>query len=171
MKKYFLLAVVALLSVTAFAQDGKWGTGINIGYGSASDLSKPSIGVKALYDITDRFAVAPSFNYYFQKKDDYGYGIGEIKVNYWDINCDLHWNVVSKENFKFYPLAGLTYLHAKAKVSGSGESNSDGKFGANIGVGGQLNFASNWSAALEVKYQIISETAQLVPSLSVMYRF
>ncbi|WP_178796002.1 outer membrane beta-barrel protein [Bacteroidaceae bacterium] len=160
MKKLFLLAVVALISVTSFAQDGKWAAGVNIGYGS--DISKPSIGVKALYDINNSFTVAPSFNYYFQKKDE------GVKMNYWDLNCDLHWNVVSKENFKFYPLAGITYLHGKASFEG--ESGSDSWFGANIGVGGQFNLSSNWAAAVEAKYQII-DGSQFVPSLSLMYRF
>ena len=170
MKKLFLLAVVALISVTTFAQDGKWAAGVNIGYGCASDISKPSIGVKALYNISDKLAVAPSFNYYFQNKyKEEGF---ELKINCWDVNCDLHWNVVSKENFKFYPLAGLTYLHAK--VSGDDdivEGGSDGKFGANVGIRGQFNFGSNWAAAIEAKYQIISDVSQLVPSLSLMYRF
>lgn len=160
MKKLFLLAVVALISVTTFAQDGKWAAGVNIGYGS--DISKPSIGVKALYDINNSFTVAPSFNYYFQKKDE------GVKMNYWDLNCDLHWNVVSKESFKFYPLAGITYLHRKASIEGI--SGSDSWFGANIGVGGQFNLSSNWAAAVEAKYQII-DGSQFVPSLSLMYRF
>lgn len=161
MKKFLLVVAMAFIASVSFAQSGKWAAGVNLGYGCASDISKPSIGVKALYNISDQFTLAPSFNYYFQKK------YYDLKVNFWNLNCNLHWNVVSKENVRIYPLAGITYLDAI--VSGDGEA--DGKFGANLGAGGQLNIGSNWAASLEVKYQIISETAQLVPSLSLMYRF
>ncbi|WP_455666346.1 porin family protein [Phocaeicola sp.] len=169
MKKLFLLAVVALISVTSFAQDGKWAAGLNIGYGTDEYIKKPSIGIKVLYDITDQWTVAPSFDYYFQKKiKEEG---AEIKMNVWDINCDLHWNVLRKENFKLYPFAGITYLHAKATAKGYGQtgSNSNGDFGVNIGVGGQVNIASNWAASLEAKYE--SAEGQFIPSLAILYKF
>lgn len=169
MKKLFLLAVLALMTVTTFAQDGKFAVGLNIGYGAASDLKKPSIGIKASYDISEKFTVAPSFNYYFPKKEDIGDG-DEFTLNFWDINCDIHWNVLQKENFKLYPLAGLTYLHAKGSAEGE-ESESEGKFGGNIGVGGQMDITDKWAVSIEMKYQFISDIPQFVPSLSLMYRF
>lgn len=168
MKKFLLATVMALISSISFAQIGKWAAGLNVGYGS--DISKPSIGAKVLYDISEQFTVAPSFNYYFQKKED------GIKANYWDLNGDLHWNVVSKENLKFYPLAGFTYMHGKASVDAEYDeeeeiSASDSWLGANVGAGVQFNLGPNFTASIEAKYQIISETAQFVPSLSLMYRF
>lgn len=171
MKKNFLLAIMVLISVTAYAQSEKFAVGLNIGYGSASDLNKASIGIKANYDINEMFAIAPSFNYYFQDKENYD-GI-ETKLNAWDLNCDLHFNVIRKENFKLYPLAGITYLHAKATASYEGieASNSDGKVGANLGVGAQFVIASHFVIAPEVKYQIISDLNQFVPSVALMYKF
>lgn len=169
---------MAVPYLTAFAQNGKWAAGLNIGYGS--EISKPSIGVKALYNVSEKLTVAPSFNYYFKKTEDYNYGYdieASAKLKCWDINCDLHWNVISKDNFKFYPFVGITYLHSKseAEASTSGVSvevdgGSEGNVGANLGIGGLLNVASNWAIGLEVKYQIIDGN-QFVPSLSAMYRF
>ena len=49
-------------------------------------------------------------------------------------------------------------------------NNSEGKFGANVGVGAQFDFGSNWGASVEAKYQII-DGAQFVPMASLMYRF
>jgi len=160
MKKFLLVVAMAFIASVSFAQSGKWAAGVNLGYGS--DISKPSIGAKILYDISDQFTIAPSFNYYFQKKEE------GVKLNFWDLNCDLHWNVVSKDNFKLYPLAGVTYLHGKGSYEDI--SSSDSWFGANIGIGAQLNLGGNWAAAAEVKYQIV-DSSQLVPSLSLMYRF
>ena len=112
---------------------------------------------------------------YFKETVDLGeFGaIGvEGKLKCWDINADFHWNVFRNEIFKFYPLVGLTYLHLKGStdVAGASISNSDGKFGANLGIGGQLNLGSNWAVGVEAKYQIV-DGGQFVPMASAMYRF
>lgn len=174
MKKLFLMAAMFCMAlVSGTAQETKWGVGINIGYGT--DVSKPFLGAKAHYDITDAFTVAASFNHYFKETVDLGEigaaGTGmEGKVKCWDINADFHWNVFRNEIIKFYPLVGLTYLHMKGSVDEVSFSNSDGKFGANLGIGGQLNLGSNWAVGVEAKYQII-DGEQFVPMASAMYRF
>lgn len=95
---------------------------------------------------------------------------GSLKC--WDINADLHWNVYHNDLLKFYPFVGLTYLNAKGSVEVEEVtiSNSEGNFGANVGVGAQFDFGSNWAASVEAKYQII-EGGQFVPMASVIYRF
>lgn len=160
MKKYFLVIAMFIASVATFAQDNKWGVGLNIGYGT--DISKPFLGVKGHYDMTEAFTVAASFNHYFKETME-GWDL-----KYWDINADVHWNVLRREMFKLYPLVGLTYLHMKA--SDEDDSESDGKFGANVGVGTQIDLGANWGIGVEAKYQII-DGAQFVPMATVMYRF
>lgn len=139
MKKILMAAMFCMALISGSAQETKWGVGINIGYGT--DVSKPFLGAKAHYDITDAFTVAASFNHYFKETVDLGeFGATGVegKLKCWDINADFHWNVFRNEIFKFYPLVGLTYLHLKGStdVAGASISNSDGKFGANLGIGG-----------------------------------
>lgn len=50
-------------------------------------------------------------------------------------------------------------------------SESEGKFGLNLGFGGQMNLTENLVASAEVKYQIISDFNQFVLSLSLIYNF
>lgn len=164
-KLFFMISMLCMVSVVGLAQESKWAAGVSFGYGS--DISKPFVGVKAHYDIIEQLTIAPSFNYYFKDSEDLGYG-ESYDLNYWDINVDLHWNVLRGERFNIYPFVGFTYLHAKASYEG--ESESDGKAGGNIGVGGQFNIASNWAVGVEAKYQII-DGGQFVPMASVMYRF
>ena len=173
MKKFLMAAMFCMALISGSAQETKWGGGINIGYGT--DVSKPFLGAKAHYDITDAFTVAASFNHYFKETVDLGeFGATGVegKLKCWDINADFHWNVFRNEIFKFYPLVGLTYLHLKGstEVAGASISNSDGKFGANLGIGGQLNLGSNWAVGVEAKYQIV-DGGQFVPMASAMYRF
>lgn len=172
-KLFFVLAMSCMASFMGIAQEAKWGVGVNVGYGT--DVSKAFLGAKAHYDITEAFTVAASFNHYFKETVDlesYGAVGVEESLKCWDINADFHWNVYRNDLLKFYPLVGLTYLHAKASVDAAGATinNSEGKFGANVGVGAQFDFGSNWGASVEAKYQII-DGAQFVPMASLMYRF
>lgn len=164
MKKLMIMALMLIgFSISAFAQN--WGVGINLGYGN--EISKPSLGVKALYDINESFTLAPSFNFYLPETEEYsGY---ESKLNYWDLNLDLHWTCYDDDMYQLYPIVGVTYLNAKVSVDGYNES--EGKFGVNLGFGGQMYLTEIWLISAEVKYQIIDNVNQLVPSLSLVYKF
>lgn len=162
MKKLFLAIVVCLLGVMgAQAQEGKWGVGLNLGYGTG--VSQGFLGGRVLYDIDPRFDVVGSFNRYF--KD------GGLKT--WDINADFHWNVYRESLFEVYPLVGLTYMHSKysESVPGIGKvSAKDGWFGVNLGAGIMFNINDHWKIGAEIKGQIMSDS-QFVPLISAMYRF
>ena len=165
MKKLFMAVAMAFISVAGFAQSGSWSVGLNFGYGT--DISKPFLGGRVMYGINDAFDVAGSFNYYFKDKYDFGYG-DDFTMKWWDINADVHWNAFRGEKYKLYPLAGLTFMQAKA--SSGGVSDSDGKFGVNLGIGGSYDFTSHFAVGVELKAQIISGT-QFVPMASFMYKF
>ncbi|MCU6771757.1 Uncharacterised protein [uncultured Bacteroides sp.] len=165
MKKLLMAVAMAFISVAGFAQSGSWSVGLNFGYGT--DISKPFLGGRVMYGINDAFDVAGSFNYYFKDKYDFGYG-DDFTMKWWDINADVHWNAFRGEKYKLYPLAGLTFMQAKA--SSGGVSDSDGKFGVNLGIGGSYDFTSHFAVGVELKAQIISGT-QFVPMASFMYKF
>lgn len=153
MKKLFVTLMVCLMASTALcAQEGKWGIGLNLGYGT--DLSQAFLGGRVLYDIDDRFDVVGSFNRYFK---DHG-------LKSWDINADFHWNVYRQELFEVYPLVGLSFLHQKW-----GDWN-DNYFGVNIGAGIMFNINDHWKIGAEMKGQIMSGS-QFVPLATAMYRF
>ncbi len=155
MKKFFVTMLVCLMTSAAlWAQEGKWGVGLNLGYGT--EASQAFLGGRVLYDIDDRFDVVGSFNRYF--KD------GELIT--WDINADFHWNVYHEELFEVYPLVGLTLLHQKIGVI----DYKDSFFGVNLGAGIMFNITENWKIGAEMKGQIMSDS-QFVPLVTAMYRF
>lgn len=177
MKKIMIMALMLIgFGISASAQN--FGLGVNLGYGS--EISKPSFGVKALYDINESFTLAPSFNFYLPETMEEGYYDGvhaESKLKCWDVNVDLHWNCYDADMYQLYPIAGISYFNVKAEAEASAGgydvnvSESEGKFGVNLGFGGQLYLTENWLVSAEVKYQIISDFNQFVPSLSLMYKF
>lgn len=158
MKKFFVTLLVCLMTSAAlWAQDGKWGVGLNLGCGTSIGefgVSKAFLGGRVLYDIDDRFDVVGSFNRYF--KD------GDWKA--WDINADFHWNVYHHELFEVYPLVGLTFQHEK--LGGW----NDSYFGVNVGGGIMVNITDAWKIGAELKGQIMSNS-QFVPLVTAMYRF
>ena len=74
-------------------------------------------------------------------------------------------------------MAGISYFNAKVSEEVSaggyseGASESEGKFGINLGFGGQMHLTEAWIVSAEIKYQIIEEFKQFVPSLSLIYKF
>lgn len=153
MKKIFVTMMVCLMASTAlWAQEGKWGIGLNLGYGTGT--SQAFLGGRLLYDIDDRFDVVGSFNRYFK---DHG-------LKSWDINADFHWNVYRESLFEVYPLVGISIFHQKW------ESWKDTWFGVNIGAGIMFNINDHWKIGAELKGQIMSDS-QFVPLATAMYRF
>lgn len=184
MKKVFLIIAMSLITLAGFAQGdkwndkvGQWNAGIVIGYGT--DISKPSFGIRGVYDIVNAFSVAGSFNYYLKDSEDFdaGYASASADLKWWDINVDGHWNFFRGNNYKIYALVGIGYIHSKLTTSESAgeyerdDSVSDGAVAGNFGIGGQYNFTEQWGAAFEAKYQVYSGGGQFVPAVSVMYRF
>lgn len=172
MRKLFLTAVIALLSIGAFAQEGQAYLGGQLAY--PTDIKSLGIGVKGGYGITDAIRTQATFDY-FLKKDN---------VSCWDLNLDVHYLFPLGDNIKVYPLAGLTYLRcsvdgftqtvstpAGSITVGSKESYSDGNLGVNLGGGFQYDLTEKLALNAEVKFQIIKNNNQGVISAGLLYKF
>ncbi len=161
MKKLFLAMLIAFVSIGAFAQENKVSVGAQLSYGS--DHERVGLGIKGQYGLIDNIRLEAAFNYFF-KQDN---------ISLYDLNVNVHYVIPITEQFSVYPLAGLTYMKASASVKEEGlkYSVSNSKLGANLGVGAQYQLDSNWAIAGELKYQIIKDMSQLVPSIGVVYTF
>lgn len=172
MRKLFLTAVIALLSIGAYAQEGQAYLGGQLAY--PTDIKSLGIGVKGGYGITDAIRTQATFDY-FLKKDN---------VSCWDLNLDVHYLFPLGDNIKVYPLAGLTYLRcsvdgftqtvstpAGSITVGSNESYSDGNLGVNLGGGFQYDLTEKLALNAEVKFQIIKNNNQGVISAGLAYKF
>ena len=172
MRKLFLTAVIALLSIGAFAQEGQAYLGGQLAY--PTDIKSLGIGVKGGYGLTDAIRTQATFDY-FLKKDN---------VSCWDLNLDVHYLFPLGDNIKVYPLAGLTYLRcsvdgftqtvstpAGSITVGSNESHSDGNLGVNLGGVFQYDLSEKFALNAEVKFQIIKNSNQGVISAGFLYKF
>lgn len=181
MKKLLLLAVGIMLSTGIFAQKGQTAAGLNLSYGT--EIKNIGIGAKGQYGITDKIRLEASFDYFLEKD--------EMKM--WDININAHYLFNLSEKWKIYPLVGITYTHWKYNSTfiydwddlwdydwydwdvyedeDEDTSESEGKFGINVGCGWQYEINDKFALTAEIKYQLISDFNQFVVGIGAVYKF
>ena len=150
-----MMLMLAVFSLGAYAQtqQGQSAVGFNIGYGF--DSKNASLGVDYRYCITDAVRLSPSLTY-FVKNDNH---------STWAIDLNAHYVVKLSEMFGFYPLAGLSLSFWKA---GPWDAT---RFGANIGLGGEVYATDRVSVGLEAKYNIIKDLDAAALAVRVGYNF
>ena len=150
-----MMLMLAVFSLGAYAQtqQGQSAVGFNIGYGF--DSKNATLGVDYRYCITDAVRLSPSLTY-FVKNDNH---------STWAIDLNAHYVVKLSEMFGFYPLAGLSLSFWKA---GPWDAT---RFGANIGLGGEVYATDRISVGLEAKYNIIKDLDAAALAVRVGYNF
>jgi outer membrane protein X len=165
----FLLTLAVCLN--GFAQKGEKAVGLNLGYGS--EIKTIAIGAKFNYGITDQIRLSPSFNYFFEKDGLSG----------WEVNADVHYLFSVAPKISVYPLAGLTFTGwtfdwgglfedlGGVEIEGESNSNTETKLGLNIGGGIGYQLTNTIAIGLELKYSLVSDFDQLVPTINLTYKF
>ena len=91
MKKFILAAAVALFSVVANAQEGKFAVGAQVLY--PTDVKSLGVGAKASYGFTDAIQGQASFNYFLKKN----------YTTVWDVNADAHYLLTLATTSRYIP--------------------------------------------------------------------
>ena len=138
--------MLTLFSIGAYAQtqQGQSSFGFNLGY-NFNDIGNATIGI------------------------DYRYFVKNDGLNAWAIDMNAHYVFKLSEMFGFYPLAGLSLSFWKASVGNL--SANETRFGANIGLGGEVYATDRISVGLEAKYNIIKDLDAAALAVRVGYNF
>jgi len=162
MKRFIILVTLAVISLGAYAQTGHSSFGFNVGYGF--DTKNATLGLDYRYNITDEFRLGPSLTH-FVKNDG---------LSAWAIDVNAHYVVKLNEMFGFYPLGGLSLSFWKASghvpIFGKVSANET-RFGANVGLGGEVYATQQVTVGLEFKYNIIKDFDQAMFAVRVGYNF
>ena len=142
------------MSVSAMAQDKKYGVGINLLYGTK--IENIGFGVKGQYYATDAVRVEANAAYFMEKND----------WKMWDVNLVGHYLIPIGEKFSVYPLAGIGITNWSTNVF-----NGKIKFVIDLGGGFQFDVAEDFAVNAEVKYQIIQDFNQAVFAIGAVYKF
>jgi outer membrane protein X len=142
-------------------------SGVEFAY--AGKMEAFGLGVRLLYGINENIRLDLSDHYYFKKEYKY----------LDDLNLNVHYLFDVADNLQLYPLAGVTLLLWKVEFDDYNfqtdtwfkNSFSDSKFGVNLGGGAQYALTDQLMLNGEVKFQLISDTNQLVLSAGLIYKF
>lgn len=164
MKKLFLTMLVALVSMSAAAQDNKFGLGINLLYGTK--INNIGFGVKGQYYATERVRVEANAAY-FLKNDKFKKGDEEVGMKMWDVNAVGHYLInVGQEKAWLYPLVGIgitNWVRSAFKA--------ETKFTINVGAGFQFDVADDFAINVEAKYQALKDYGQGVFGIGAVNKF
>lgn len=165
MKKIILFALLAVISVNAFAQKGRHAVGISIEelgmitFGSDYDAYKNSFGITAKYQygISDYFTIEPSFTYYITSKNKVEDHSEEGFEPKYSAGVALHAFFTKTSRLRPYAIAGVSYLHSEDLYYDTfyddfetDKKNND--FNAKIGLGLDYRITYNWNLQLEACY-------------------
>lgn len=160
MKKFVLMLMLTIFSLGAYAQTGRGqqSVGFNIGYGF--DSENASLGIDYRYCLTDAVRLSPSLTYLVKNNNH----------STWAIDLNAHYVVKISEMFGFYPIAGLSLSFWNWDM-GLDVSHNETRFGANVGLGGEIYATDNLSIGLDVKYNIIKDFDQAMLAVRLGYSF
>ena len=159
MKKLFLTMLIALVGISAMAQDKKYGVGFNLLYGT--EIKNLGFGLKGQYYATEAVRVEANVGYYL-KKDD---------VSMLDIHVAGHYLFPITEEFKVYPLAGVGITNWMYGGALKSLVDNQTKFTIDLGGGFQYDVAEDFALSAEAYYQIIDHYNQVVFALGAVYKF
>ena len=158
MKKIILVAVAALVSLSAFAQQGKLGAGVHATYITA-DPGLFGVTAKVQYNVLDQIRPEASFTYCL-KKDHYTLWTADVNVHYlFDLGA-----------VTVYPLAGVEYAHGKVDLQGFQAAK---KWGVNLGCGVEYPLSESLALSAEAKYTLnkIYNDGSLILGAGVIFKF
>lgn len=144
MKKLMMIAVMMLMSIGAFAQEGKMAVGANLGYAAYGNSYNPfGIGAKFQYEFVENIRGEFAYNYWFPKD----------KAGVMDFDLNFHYLFPVAEDIKIYPLAGVNLAMQHGDMD-----DKESIFGFNIGAGAEYYLQSNLKLNLDIKYQYNKKT-------------
>jgi len=147
MKKLMMITALMLMSIGAFAQEGKFAIGANAGFAAYGNEYNPiGVGAKLQYLFTENFRGEAAYNFWFPKT------IHHFKSGLMDIDLNLQYLIPISEGFNVYPLVGanLGMTH--------GDGDSESIFGFQGGGGIEYYLSEQIKANFDVKYQYNKKT-------------
>jgi hypothetical protein len=153
--KYFILSVVLALAFSSKAQNL---AGAQLSFDSEFDNT--AIGFKGVFGLSNSISFSPDINYFFRSNE------------YFTVNTDLHLDLASGNNLKFYGLGGLHLGAFRSLTNRDGllgfNSDADVNLGLNLGLGAHLFTREKFRLFAEGKY-IISDVNRFVLSVGILF--
>jgi outer membrane protein W len=152
MKKFLMIAVMAMSALSMSAQDSKFAAGINADFITASGYTTAGFGLKLQYNFTENFRTELGYTYYLNKDEN---GI-------WAINLNFAYLFKVSEKFKVGPMAGLgmnsTHMSSDLKdalaiTAAPYEVKNTMALGFQVGVATEYQVSDHFKLGLDAMYK------------------
>jgi outer membrane protein X len=145
MKKLMMIAMMMLMGIGAFAQEGKMAVGVNVGIAPSlmKEYNPVILGAKFQYEFVENFRAELAGNLFTKKN---GYGL-------WDAELNFHYLFPVADGIKVYPAAGAVLMGTMIKDA---NKNYTG-FGFNAGAGVEYTLSNQLKFNCDVKYLGVSK--------------
>jgi opacity protein-like surface antigen len=144
MKKLMMIAAMMLMSVGAFAQDGKFAIGANIGMGLYGNEYNPfGFGAKFQYEFVEDFRAELAYNYWLSKND----------AGVMDFDLNLQYLIPATDKLFIYPLVGVNLAMTHGDYYKHYNDGQETIFGFQGGAGVEYYLSDNVKVNFDVKYQ------------------
>lgn len=171
MKKFFLLAAIACLGTSAFAQKDTKELGVGLVFGT--QVKSAGLNVRGQYFVTDNVRLEGSVNYYFKHNG----------LSMWDLSANGAYVFNITDKFRVYPMLGFTFTswsleYSIPKLNADNtpviyvKSDNTVRLGANYGGGVEYALSKNVSAFGEIREQVLPNSySQGAFTLGIKARF
>lgn len=155
MKKICFLLLILFCGISVYAQ--KIPISINGNY--RTETKDWGVGTQIMIPVYKNFMVAPSLNYFFEKKHEfYAFSIKTRTLNY---GVDFHYafHLMNTKSF-ISPFVGVEGMTSWVKIKSGGKQNFKGDIDdadvlANVGIAGKWFMSDNFFINTQVKYSVI----------------
>ena len=119
MKKFLMIAVMAMSALSMSAQDSKFAAGVNFDFATFKGYTAPGFGIKLQYNFTEALRAELGYTYYLNSKLDAAWLGDEPKDGIWTINLNFAYMFKVSDKVKIGPMAGIamvsTHMNDAAK--------------------------------------------------------
>ncbi|MDR2915863.1 MAG: porin family protein [Tannerella sp.] len=186
MKKSLLISIFSISSVFCFSQKEKdLSVGLSLNYGFGKDFDNYASTIHFNYNILDRFRVAPSFSYYFDK-DDIKMRLFTLGFHY--LFPDIISNMfpsMKNQGLCFYPVFGFSIVNtsgpkkncSSCSAGSRYNSFSSNNFGFDFGVGVEYELPTllpvfrDMAVNFEIEYFAVENYSRPSVGFGLLYYF
>ena len=175
MKKFLMIAVMAMSALSMSAQDSKFAAGVNLDLIAANgSYTTMGIGLKLQYNFTENFRTELGYTYYLNKKLDAEWLGDEPKDGLWSINLNFAYLFNVGEKFKVGPMAGIamnsTHMNDAAKglytalgleLGATNEAKNTMALGFQFGVASEYQVSDHFKLGLDLMYKHAKRDAKI----------
>lgn len=153
--RHIILALCALVAITACAQRPRLRSAVAVTYDYATEYRQHGVGAKLRLGLDSHWRLEPELIYFAESR----------KVTTLQLNAHIHYVEHLGGPVLLYPFAGVSYSHWGY------EGPNVNRWGANLGAGLELNIGRGWAVVGEFRFMLVKQETQAITTVGLSHSF